>query len=918
MRVAFFGLFLTAAAVFAADPIPLPEHPRPDFERPEWVNLNGSWSFRFDKSDEGVKQQWFTQDNGQYPLVVTVPFPWGSKASGVKDEADIGWYRRTVTLPERWKGMRVFLVVGASDWQTHGWIDGQAIGEHHGGYTPFEFELTPFAKWGEPQQITLRADDKRRDFTLYGKQGYGNARGIWQTVYLEARPATYLESVHLVPDIDRRMVTAKITLSGPAKDDLSFSLRFKPEDRSAEAKAEFQIGQMELTLPVPLRDVKLWDLDNPYLYEVKAVLEGTGIKDEVSTYFGMRKISVAKLPGSGIPYIALNNKPVYMQLTLDQSYHPDGYYTFPSDEFMKNEILISKRLGLTGNRIHIKVEIPRKLYWADKLGLLIMADVPNSWGQPTQEMFQESEYALREMVRRDMNHPAIFCWVLYNETWGLFTKVPGKPNQYLPQTQEKVAAMYRLAKQLDPSRLVEDQSPCHNDHVVSDLNSWHAYRPGYQWEKEVLDAVKNTFPGSKWNYKDGYRQTDGVPMLNSECGNVWGYEGSSGDCDWSWDYHMMMDAFRRHPQCCGWLYTEHHDVCNEWNGYVRFDRTEKFTGIEELFPGMRLNDLHSDAYLALDTELFRVFRPGDTWRMPVSLSLTTDRFEGKPLTLNAEIRMWDSQGKLSEQPIKNLCPAFAAKAWDSRELGPLNIKLPDRVGAGVICLSLVDDRKIVARNFATFALRDGEQQPRQQTTDGGVTVRVAPKSFVRAEWSQKQWNVLDGLKVNGAGKGFFEYTVAVPQGQWSKAVLRAEISAKRLNGKDKEGAKGDSDGDYMLGAGFHDRSANKNAYPMTSVDKWKGAVRIVVNGETVKTVELADDPADHRGFLSWGSQLRDKLLREAGSYGYLVETEIPAAVLAKAADGKITVRFEADDKGLAIYGERFGRYPMDITFDFVK
>jgi beta-galactosidase/beta-glucuronidase len=182
----------------------------------------------------------------------------------------------------------------------------------------------------------------------------------------------------------------------------------------------------------------------------------------------------------------LNNKPIYVQLALDQSYHPTGFYTFPSDQFMKDEIVRSKRIGLNGIRTHIKVDVPRKLYWADKLGLLVMSDLPNSWGDPEVDMQKESEYTLHEMIKRDYNHPAIFSWITFNETWGLFTHKDNK-SIYTPETQKWVASVYHLAKSLDPTRLVEDNSVCcGRGHTETDINSWHAYQAGYEWDK-LLD-----------------------------------------------------------------------------------------------------------------------------------------------------------------------------------------------------------------------------------------------------------------------------------------------------------------------------------------------------------------------------------------------------------------------------------------------
>ena len=266
---------LAAFAVLAG--IPLPEHPRPDWERAGWRNLNGDWKFAFDKKDAGLQEKWFAADDARFDKRIVVPFPWGSALSGVKDEADVGWYRRDVVVPETWKGRRVFLVVGASDHDTKGWIDGHPVGEHSGGYTPFEFELTDFVKWGQPQKLTLRAWDapaaiSQHDWRLYGKQGYGNARGLWQTVYLEARGMEYIEKVHFTPDIENGSVTADVTLGAPAKKPLAFEVRFKESDRAKAATAAFAPGQMSAKLKISLRDVKLWDLDNPYLYEVVCAL----------------------------------------------------------------------------------------------------------------------------------------------------------------------------------------------------------------------------------------------------------------------------------------------------------------------------------------------------------------------------------------------------------------------------------------------------------------------------------------------------------------------------------------------------------------------------------------------------------------------------------------------------------------------
>lgn len=925
-RLVLTSLLLLAGSLSAASaeaPIPLPEHPRPDFQRADWQNLNGPWSFRFDQENAGEKENW-TQGQTTFPDTITVPFPWGSKLSGVANRADLGWYRRSVKVPQAWQGKRVFVVVGACDWLTKGWLDGQAVGEHRGGYTPFEFELTPHVKWGQEQQLVLRVDDAKRAFKLEGKQGYGDAKGIWQTVYLEARPNLYLTELQFAPDIDRSKVTVRGHLSEAAPQDLAISFSFNTAEVPAQRHTIAQ-GRREFELQLDIPKARLWTLEDPFLYEVKASIGTAAGKDEdsVANYFGMRKISVVKLPGTDFPYIALNGKPVYLQITLDQSYHPDGFYTFPSDAFMRDEILRSKRIGLNANRLHVKIDVPRKLYWADRLGLLLMCDVPNSWGEPDAEMRSEIESALRGMIQRDFNHPAIFAWVPFNETWGLFTK-QGDKKIYLPETQTWVASMYRLAKSLDATRLVEDNSPCNYDHVETDINSWHAYLPGYAWRESLDQITKDTFPGSKWNFIGGRTQGD-QPLLNSECGNVWGYDGSAGDVDWSWDYHLMMNEFRRHPKVCGWLYTEHHDVINEWNGYYRFDRSDKFTGLSDIVPGMTLNDLHGPFYLVPGGELCRDAKPGAKVQVPLWASFLTDRAPARELIIRTELFGWNNLGE--KETYARSSRRLAFEPWMSKEIAPLSIKLPNHTGLAVLSLALTDaSGAVLHRNFTTFRVTNGVA-PRDETVKKNGRqirlVRFAPGSFASAQWSLKQWNVLAGLKVNGAGAGYFEYRIPWPQGLDPKkvagATFRAELSAKQLFGKDRAGSAKQA-GDYMLGQGTLDPSLNPNSYPMTDTVRFPSSVRVRVNGEVAGTFNLPDDPADHQGILSWQAQKRDRKLREAGSYGYLVVVTLPETALTAAAESKeIVLRLEVDDAlpgGLAIYGEQFGRYPLDPTLAF--
>ena len=912
--------FSCITLVKAQEKIPLPEHPRPDFERSAWQNLNGNWAFEFDKNDAGLTQKWQTGTK-PFTKIINVPFPWGAPLSGVKDEADIAWYKKDIIVKPEWKDKRVFVTIGASDWKTTVWLDGKELGSHQGGYTPFSFELTNL-KYGTKQKLVIRVDDKRRDFTLYGKQGYGNARGLWQTIYLEARGKAYIDALHFSPDIDQEQVKVTTYLASPATKDIDFYVTVQGSLNST-IKQVFPKGQTAYSFNFPMPSPHLWSLDDPFLYEVNVKMED----DAVKSYFGMRKISTVNLPNTNYKYIALNNKPVYLQLTLDQSYHPEGFYTFPTDEFMKNEILIARNLGLNGIRTHIKADIPRKLYWADKLGVLVMADLPNSWGEPDKDAQQESEYTLKEMIKRDYNHPAIFSWITFNETWGLKTKkeVNGKKEAiYTPETQKWVASVYRLAKSLDNTRLVEDNSICCGaGHTETDINSWHEYLPGSGWESLLKEIDEKTFVGSEFHYEKGYKQTD-VPNINSECGNVWGYEGSTGDCDWSWDYHRMINTFRKYPKVSGWLYTEHHDVINEWNGYVRFDRTEKETGVGEMVKGMTVRDFHAPFYISTGNEISKTVQPNQQVSVPLYASFMTDRNDvGKQLKLKVSLYGYDALGQ--EKTWSSMEKNIAYEPWMQKALEPLNVTMPNEKAVVTMSLVLMDNSgNELHHNVMNFIV--DAPTPTDMVLLSGKKVKlvsVEPKNLRSAVWSSKHWDVLDGLKVNGAGSGYFEYAFKVPAGldlsDVETASFIVEAGAKQLYAKDMNKKLSGTE-NYMLGA-IADPVQNPNAYPMTDVTKFPSSVGITVNNAFAGRYDLPDDPADHRGVLSWHNQLQDKKLREAGSYGYRLGVNVPMKALEEAKKtGELIIKLEVPESmpgGLAIYGDKFGRYPINPTVVFI-
>ncbi|HZB13586.1 MAG TPA: glycoside hydrolase family 2 TIM barrel-domain containing protein, partial [Chryseolinea sp.] len=659
---------------------------------------------------------------------------------------------------------------------------------------------------------------------------------------------------------------------------------------------------------------RLWSLEDPYLYEAEVKVG----EDIVKTYFGMRKISVVNLPGTTFPYVAINNKPVYLQLALDQSYHPEGFYTFPTDAYMRKEVELAKSIGLNGIRPHIKVEIPRKLYWADKLGVLVMADLPNSWGDPDAKMQHEAEETLRGMIKRDFNHPSIFTWTIFNETWGLRTHIMenGKRvGKYLPETQQWVASMYYLTKSLDPTRLAEDNSICCGaGHTETDINSFHDYLAGWQWEDSLRNITEKTFEGSTHHYEKGFKQGT-QPKINSECGNVWGYEGSTGDVDWSYDYHRMMNTFRKYPEIAGWLYTEHHDVINEWNGYWRFDRTNKFTGIEDMVPGMRVNDFHTPIYVSTGNEICKTVNGGDKVTVPLFLSSMTGTEYGNQLKLAYQLVHTNSIGETTA--VSKGSRPLDYQPYVQKELQPLALDMPNLGGLAILSLQVEDVKGVVLhRNFMHFEVMSDSKLPKVEV------ISVKPEAFSNASFTKKQWNVLDGLKVNGAGQGYFEYTIPLDSkidlGPVKEAYFLIEISAKELFVKDLD-VKEEKTGDFMLGAKASP-SGNPNSYPMTDEKLFPSKVTISVDGKVALSTTLGDDPADHRGILSWHHQLKDKKLREAGSYGYLTKVPVTKAQLKEAAkNGKLVIQIKtAGDGGVAVYGKSFGRYPLDPSLVMKK
>lgn len=858
--------------------------PDPSFARGEWLNLNGEWDFSF--------------ESPTYELAINVPYPWGSPLSGISDShSGKGWYRRRVSWNP--SGERIFIVFGAVDYDCEVFINGERVGAHRGGYSRFEFDITQLWNLVGENVIEVAATDRAERSQTYGKQGYGDARGIWQTVWLESRPEAYIESFFVRTSLDGR-IRYEVELSSHSEGGtlLADFGGIKAQARVVDRRAELEFR---------LENPELWTPENPALYDGRLILTVNGGSDIVSTYFGIREIGSGVFGEHGNRYITLNGKPYFINGVLDQSFNPKGFFTLPSDGDCRDEILRLKRIGINMARIHIKAEEPLKLYYADRLGLLIMEDIPCFWGEPTEPVKEQFEREMEAQILRDRNHPSTFCWVIFNETWGLWTKVR-KPdgsegNAYLPETAKWVESCQRRAKELDPTRLVEDNSPCNRDHTVTDINTWHFYSNGYERVKKVVDDFcAGAYVGSQANYKQGYSMAD-VPCMNSECGNVWGVKNNAGDSDISWQYRYMINEFRLHDKLCGFVFTEFHDVVNEFNGFYKLDNGDKDFGYSEY--GTSLRDLHSQDYLGADFAPMTTVRAGYLVNIPMFGSSFTDRRHGSVLDVVWELKLRD--------PIKGDVIADGGEysivweSWGTFPAGAIKLEIPEHDGIAELCWSLYDGGERIMSNCLLFDI-EGERpdaleiEPKQLTSGFETTIPA-----------------IGGAKLSGLGAGEFSVPVKLADipgyddCSGLRVVFEASTREAMTHDLPTEVDQGKIDMNYMLGYRC-DPGANRNSFPQTDENKNPGRLELLFNGERFAEILLPDCPADSRGALSHHYQPADDELDEAGSYGCLCDVNIPSRLLLGLESDSFRLTFRmVDDAGLSLFGRRSGRYGIGIT-----
>lgn len=539
----------------------LPEYPRPLMERSEWQNLNGEWEYAIKPVGE--------VEPASFDGNILVPFAVESSLSGVQKEVGEKnelWYKRSFTVPAKWKGKDVMLNFGAVDWKAEVFVNDVLVGSHKGGYTPFSFNITPFLKGSGAQKLVVRVwDPSDKGYQPIGKQTsnpqgiwYTSVTGIWQTVWLEPVASNHITAVKSIPNVDANALNVTVGASTPC---VTSIVEVKLLDKGAVVASAKGVQGQELRLGV--KNPTLWSPENPYLYDMSITLSQNGkVIDQVKSYTAFRKISVEK-DKNGILRMCLNNKPLFHYGPLDQGWWPDGLYTAPTDEALLYDIKKTKEWGFNMIRKHVKVEPARWYYHCDKEGILVWQDMPsgdmgNRWephkynGGTDKERSVESVanyyQEWKEIMDLGVSHPSIVVWVPFNEAWGQFDT-------------EKVVAWTKV---YDPSRLVNPASGG-NHRPCGDILDLHNY-PGP--DMFLFDAQRVTVLGEYGGI--------GLPLENHLWWNKrnWGYIQFKNSDEVTAEYVKYANELKGFVKrgFSAAVYTQTTDVEGEVNGLMTYDR----------------------------------------------------------------------------------------------------------------------------------------------------------------------------------------------------------------------------------------------------------------------------------------------------------------------------------------------------------
>ncbi len=549
--------------------IPRHEHPDPQFERANWLNLNGEWDFEFDfgnsKYDAGIL------DRAEWKTKIIVPFCPESKLSGIEhtDFIPAVWYRKNVNVTaEQLKG-RVLLHFGAVDYETKLYINGKKAGYHKGGYASFKFDITEYLTEGENTIVVNAVDDTRDPLVPRGKQcpdlksrgcDYTRTTGIWQTVWFEYVPKTYIKSFKIYPDYANGVVAISAVVEGEGEFTAAASYEGKLMGSFSKTAASTITGEIKLD------EIHLWEVGCGRLYD----LELTFGEDKVKSYFGLRNVKLDDYK------FLINGKSVFQRLVLDQGFYPDGVYTAPSDEALVNDIKISLAVGFNGARLHQKVFEKRFLYHCDKLGYIVWGEYGNwglDWSNPFSLAAMLPEWC--ECVERDFNNPSLIGWCPFNETWD----IDGRK-----QYDHVISTIYKVTKHMDETRPCIDTSG--NFHTITDIYDVHDYEQDYNVFKENYDKLMTEgtlyerFPdrqiysgkGCAWVSEYG-----GLQWSKGDRGDAWGYGNApKTEEEFIERYAGLTDALLDNYRMFGFCYTQLYDIEQEQNGLYYYDRTPKF------------------------------------------------------------------------------------------------------------------------------------------------------------------------------------------------------------------------------------------------------------------------------------------------------------------------------------------------------
>ncbi|MFA6127645.1 MAG: PA14 domain-containing protein [Bacteroidales bacterium] len=537
-------------------------YPRPQMQRKNWENLNGLWDYAITDSAAGIPVSW----DGK----ILVPYPVESALSGVMKRVsaqDKIWYQRTLDVPAHLRSKRILLNFEAIDWEARIFIDGEEVGMHRGGYDPFTVDITSHVKPGIKHKLTISAWDPTtegcqpvgKQFTKQGGIWYTPSSGIWQTVWLEKVPETYITDYQITPDIDKQQIQIKVT-----GEEFFGNDRIEVKIFDKQKQVGIDDGDPDELITVKLDGMHLWTPEDPYLYDLQIrIVRKSSTVDMVKGYFGMRKISIGK-DEKGITRILLNNKFVFQNGPLDQGFWPDGLYTAPTEEAMKADLDSLKVMGFNMLRKHVKVEPRRFYYYTDHMGFLVWQDMPSMYyeipvttdslaiAKKAQANF---EMELTELIKDHFNPPSIVMWVPFNEGWGQYHT-------------EKITD---LVRSLDGSRLVNNPSGW-TDKGVGDVNDIHNYPDPKAPPVEANRAIVLGEFGGLGLYVEGHvwqKENWGYEKMQNTDALLQKYE----------NFYQELARLRDIEGLSACVYTQTTDVETETNGLMTYDRYRVKMGI---------------------------------------------------------------------------------------------------------------------------------------------------------------------------------------------------------------------------------------------------------------------------------------------------------------------------------------------------